>query len=285
MKEKKPYKENNMKNILAENLLRFGVKNLSKSDIKKLQEQDPNGRKLPGAKVTAQAPEKKLQASFMRADKKTATWFANIKMDPKTKKWNLVDIRFSADGQDTAAPPLRIENNLVQAGNVRQLLTVTGIGDLVGFTGPGMSPLAALNNLLSQISKQTGVQYGVSQQLKTIITPPEMPNFYYTYKESTVPKGSYLKPGIKFGVKSNVDPDTNQVLNKYLYIGERFDPSLAIVIDESGKLRGSGTQSVGSVLNTLLTAKQQYLNVSPNDDYAKDNVLKSIKSLPYQSLL
>ena len=284
MKEKKPYKENNMKNILAENLLRFGVKNLSKSDIKKLQEQDPNGRKLPGAKVTAQAPEKKLQASFMRADKKTATWFANIKMDPKTKKWNLVDIRFTADGQATAAPPLAIKDNLVQAGNVRQLLTATSTGDLVGYTGPGMSPLAALNNLLSQIAKQTGVQYGVSQQLKNIITPPEMPNFYYTYKESTVPKGGYLKPGIKFGVKSNVDPDTNQVLNKYLYIGERFNPSLDISIDNSGKLRLAGIDSVDSVAKELLQSKNEYINVSPNDNYAKDNVLKSIKSLPYQSL-
>lgn len=267
-----------LKNILAENLLRFGAKNLSESDIKKLQEVDPGVRQLPGAKVTARAAEKKLQASYRRAAGVTAVWSATIKMDPTTKKWNLVDVRFSPDGKP-AVQPLRIQNNQIMPGNIKAMLD----NGEDAYTGPGMSPLGALNNLLSQIASQTGVQYGINPSLSLLLK--ELPNNYYTYKESTVPKPSYLKPGIKFGVKSNVNPDTNQTIRRFLYIGDQFDPSLAIVIDESGKLRGTGTQSVGSVLNTLLTAKQQYINVSPNDNYAKDNVLKSIKSLQYQTLL
>lgn len=280
-----------MKNTLAENLLRFGVKNLSESDIKKLQEQNPpagnetNPNKLPGTTVTVKSAEKKLQASFKRADNKTATWFANVKMDPKTKKWNLVNIKFTPDDRGTAEAPLSINNDLVQAGNVSQLLSSNRSGDLVGYTGPGMSPLAALNNLLSQISKQTGVQYGISQDLKNTITPPNMPNFYFTYKESTIPKGSYLKPGISYGIKSLVDPDTNQVINRTLFIGDRISSAYQIVIDQTGKLRGAGSNSVETVVKNLLQGGSQYLNVSPTDDYAKDNVTKSVKSLQYQTLL
>jgi hypothetical protein len=274
----------NLEKLIAENMLRFGVKNLSESDIKKLQEQNPprgsetNPKKLAGATVTAKSAEKKLEASFKRDDNKIATWSASVKMDPKTKKWNLVDFRFSPDGQPAVAP-LTLENNKIMQGDIKALL---GNGEL-GYTGPGMSPLASLNNLLSQVAKQTGVQYGIHVDLQNTLA--NLPNRYYTYKSAIIPKGSYLKPGISYGVKSLINPDTNQVINRTLYIGDKYSNAYQIVIDQTGKLRGSGVNSIQTVVKNLFQGGSEYLNVSPTDDYAKDNVLKSISSLQYQTLL
>ena len=269
-----------MKNTLAENLLRFGVKNLSEAEKKKLHEQpgEDNPNKLPGTTVTAKSAVKKLQTSFKREDGKIAIWTASVKMDPKTKKWNLVDFRFSPDGQPAVAP-LRLQNNAIMRGDIAAMLDN---GEL-GYTGPGMSPLAALTNLLSQVAKQTGVQYGISGDLQNTLSA--LPNRYYTYKESTIPKGSYLKPGISYGIKSLVNPDTNQVINRTLYIGSKNSNAYQIVIDQTGKLRGSGANSIQTVVKNLFQGGSEYLNVSPTDDYAKDNVLKSISSLQYQTLL
>ena len=52
-----------MKNILAENMLRFGVKNLTESNIKRLSEQDPNEPLQPGQEAnplpdTPKSPDK-----------------------------------------------------------------------------------------------------------------------------------------------------------------------------------------------------------------------------------
>lgn len=266
-----------MKNILAENLLRFGVKNLSESDIKKLHEQDPNGRLLPVTKVTARSAEKTLQTSFKTDDNQVATWSAKIKMDPTTKKWNIKYIQFQLG--DKIVGPLRLDNNQIQRGEIAALLN----NGEMGYTGPGMSPLASLNSLINQISKQTGVQYGINVDLKNTLS--NMPNRYFTYKTSVVPKGSYLKPGIEFGIKSLVNPDTNQVINRTLFIGDKYSSTYQIVIDANGKLKNAGPNSIETVLKNLFQSGTQYLNVSPSNEYAKDDVLKSIKSLQYQTLM
>jgi hypothetical protein len=267
----------NMKNILAENLLRFGVKNLSEADRSKLTEQDP--KQLRNVTVTAKSPEKRLEASFKTEDGSIGTWMAYVKMDPKTKKWNLTRLSFTLRGKSgNKDATLSMQGNNIMRGDLGPILQN---GEL-GYTGPGLTPLGSLNNLIGQIAKQTGRQLDPHSDLEN--TLKSMPNRYYTYGTATVPKGSYLKPGIEFGVKKLTNPETNQVIRKSLYIGDKFNPALAIDIEADGKLRLNGMNSMATVLTNLLKSGTQYINVSPTDDYAKDNVLKSIKSLAYQSL-
>lgn len=225
-----------MKNILAENLLRFGAKNLSEADIKKLHETNPvaaapgteaNPNNLAGAKVTAKAPTKTLQTSWKTELGKTASWIANIKMDPATKKWNLVDFRFTPDGTP-AYDILKLYNNDIMQGYVKEK---TENGEM-GYSGPGMSPLASLNNLLSQVAKQTGVQYGIHVDLKNMLA--DMPNRFWTYKKSNIkfpPDG--LKPGVLFGVRTQTNPDTNQIQNRLFFIG---DEGYGVYLDANGTL-------------------------------------------------
>jgi hypothetical protein len=271
-------KGKNMKNTLAENLLRFRAKNLSETDRSKLAEQDIS-KKLPTATVTAKSAEKRLEASFKTEDGGVGTWMAYVKMDPKTKKWNLTRLSFILRGKaGNKDATLRLQGNDIMRGD---LATILQNGEL-GYTGPGLTPLGSLNNLISQITKQTGLQLDPHIDLEN--TLKSMPNRYYTYGTATVPKGNYLKPGIEFGVKKLTNPETNQVIRKSLYIGNKFDPSLAIDIEADGKLRFNGPNSVATVLTNLLKSATQYINVSPTDDYAKDHVLSSIKSLAYQNL-
>lgn len=252
-----------MKNILAENLLRFGVKNLSEADIKKLHEVEPapgtatNPNKLAGARVTAKAPTKALQASWKTDNGTTASWIANIKMDPATKKWNLVDFRFTPDGTP-AVLTLRIENNAIMPGYVKEK---TENGEM-GYTGPGMSPLASLNNLLSQVAKQTGVQYSINPSLSLLLK--NLPNRYYSNKTSKVnlPAGTEaLKPGVLFGVRSLINPDTNQIVNRLFYIG---DTSYGVYLDQP-----NNTLSKVSIANLAKKLKSQI-------NYVRDGIPQNL---------
>ena len=259
-----------MKNILAENLLRFGAKNLSEADIKKLHETNPvaaaagteaNPNKLAGAKVTAKAPTKTLQTSWKTEYEKTASWIANIKMDPATKKWNLVDFRFTPDGTP-AVETLELYNNNIMRGYVKEK---TENGEM-GYTGPGMSPLASLNNLLSQVAKQTGVQYGIHVDLKNTLSA--LPNRYYSKKTSKVnlPTGTEaLKPGVLFGVQSLINPDTNQVVNRLFYIG---DTSYGVYLEPNNTL------SKVSIANLAKKLKSQ-----PN--YVRDGIPQNLDGVDF----
>lgn len=273
-----------MKNTLAENLLRFGVKNLSEADLIRLTEQatppagsvsstEANPNKLPTAKVTAKSPTKRLEASFKTELGTTATWIAYIKMDPTTKKWNLVEFRFTPDGKGTASV-LRIQDNRVQEDELLRKQLENGE---IGYTGPGMSPLASLNNLLQQVAKQTGVQWGVSGDLQRMLT--SMPNRYYNNKTDklTIPTEA-LKPGVTYGVRTLLNPDTNQVVNRLFYIG---DAAYGVYLEPNGTLSKNNISNLAKKLKT----QPNYVRAGLDDYYAIDQLKSDISKISLQNVL
>ena len=132
-----------MKNILAENLLRFGVKNLKESDKQKLTEQDPGD---PAAMTPEMA-----QQSYSSATKELQTYSANFNRWTKNKanggKGINLYLRVPASGANTVelvdsnstrndADKWILQYNLDTKKLIRKVISTTGAQNMnIDYTG------------------------------------------------------------------------------------------------------------------------------------------------------
>jgi hypothetical protein len=268
-----------MKNTLAENLLRFGVKNLSESDRSKLAEQKPGAAATPAKTQT-----KRLAASFKTPYGGTGTFSATIQLDPTTKKWKVGQIRFDSEGGQDAG--------------IKDIFTITGDGKGGGnfkhteslirqfqakgvdsYSGPGLKPGTAAKKLAEQLSQATGAQWFASSELINLFS--DWRNGYVEYKKSKVPAGTeQLKPGTEFGVVITRDPETNQILYRNLYYGP-VTYNLQMPLDTNGTLSKVNARKFADKIKSNAPS----LVVNAQDYWYKDMAEKDLARLDYKSLL
>jgi hypothetical protein len=275
------HKGKNMKNTLAENLLRFGVKNLSESARTKLMEQ-PDGGQNPTVTVRRKAQTKRLTSSFKTPDGGTASFIADITLNVKTKKWEVGQIKFVTEGKLYGG----ISSILVKKGDGKgggnfapsaDFKTQLDAKGLDGYSGPGFKPTTAANDLAAQLSKTTGGQWFASFANAF----SAWRNDYYEFKKSKVESGMYqMKPGTEFGVAMQKDPETNQVITKYLFYGNYNNDRLKVQLDPNGTL---SKNNASEFAKKIIREKPALLN-NATDYWAKDELIKDLSKLPYQTL-
>jgi hypothetical protein len=286
-----------MKNILAENLLRFGVKNLSEANKKKLQEQNPPKTATPAAKpaaankaVTVLTTSTKLSLYSNGNADSVLTFSVAIYKDPKTGKLyanqlsakdttKKVNMYFTLDGMGVLKPG-------DASANLSDSWYKSIQDNFAGYTGPGLTPTDAINNIVAQWTQKTGQKVVLGSDVLKAFEYP-FTNRYSLTKTAKVPKGSYIKPGTTYGVRVNLNMD-GTVASRTLFIGDYNsamygDKTYVNLSDANGTLTPGNTQ--GQLKYAAKKIANNNLLSNASGDYAQDDILKSIQQLPYRDLI
>ena len=226
-----------MKNTLAENLLRFGVKNLSESEKKKLHEQlatgtKTNPKKLPGVKVTAKKPKSKpipYMVSFNTVDSQnkpvvgTAEGFAVKQPDGKLAPSDKISLKMPSNKGIQ-----RID--FVRQGNVYTYSPYSlykNRKELAAFfhnyanrIAKPLKPQTALTQLIAQINKGTGANLTLNPQVVAGIMDGWDYQSSGVTKRALVPKLSgLLTPMKSASLYVTYDPETGQEIHREMWLG------------------------------------------------------------------
>jgi hypothetical protein len=268
-----------MKHILAENLLRFGVKNLSEANIKTLHEQNPNAT-APVAKTTPKpAPQfQRFEQTFNTTNGQgRIIGFAEKQQDGSFKPKSTIDIVYpSYQGQ--------FQIRLILRNTTYTIDDQIGVGSKI--TGPAdnwiyssgapiiapIKPLTALNKVIESISKITGTQlflnnwtrdaFGSARtgvQKRALRVPTSNTKYLGVYRDADL----FI----------NLDPESGKEIDRDFYIGP---------MDLAVRVEGDKVIDAKKIYYDLSTktAKEKFLayNISQSDvtadvqrlyDYAK----------------
>ena len=303
-----------MKNILAENLLRFGVKNLSESAIKKLQEVNPApAAAKPGVKpttTTTAAPAAKTPSSTItlstscklsfntegKADS-ILTFSVPIYKDDKTGKLSAgsvlvrdttkkINANFYLDG--TVLKPGSNVNMEMDKETWVQMIRASGFD---GYTGPGLSPMQALQSIASQMSGKLGIQVTIDNDITEAFAEYYFPNQYNITKTAKIPSGAPIKAGIEYGVRIILPVDGKGEPGRLLYIADGgYSMAKGLnyyvgILDKAGNLQQKDQAGGLSYLAKGL-ARNTKMNNTSDPYYAVDEIKKYIATkLPYRDLI
>ena len=213
-----------MKNTLAENMLRFGVKNLSESDLRKLHEQTemPATTTTPGAKPK-QAERRKFES----------VWNANQQGKIVPAKV----VGYAEKQPDGSFKPLGITmtypkgssgNNFIGFGLYNNVYVATGqfktresMEELVlGSAGvaKGPMPLTALNDVITQLSKFTKTPLSLDPKVVQGLALPASKSAVGKIVKQPITTG-ILRPWGEAQMHITYNPETNAETKRELWIG------------------------------------------------------------------
>jgi hypothetical protein len=217
-----------MKNILAENLLRFGVKNLSEADKLRLEQKTPTAPAVAGKTPTAapKTPAKKVQVSFnmstgagLRQNLKVTECkvYGTYMQDPKTRKYgppNQLVLQLSQNGKpvniifrlNTMTNTYLMENNTLKGDKLVDYLryNTEHIVD--------KNPATALTQIIENIKNETGVAVNIDSTVVNNIRSAY--DIYWKtgivdINQMTITAG-VLAPYKRAVLDKYINPETNQ---------------------------------------------------------------------------
>jgi hypothetical protein len=231
-----------MKNILAENMLRFGVKNLSESTIKQLHEQHlneappvPTGSAQPGA-APAKAPQNqrveqifrvKLNAKGATADGKV---IANIPMvQGKAQTPSKISIQWPKPDGKVITLSLTSTSKGQYDFDTRE--PASRDAKMQGMDWPGTNaanilgpqkPLTALNAVIAAINKQTGGNWSAANDVVEVLSNARSGVQKYATVQLSAAiglKDGSIMPYKTAGLTITYDPETNKEIDRDFTIG------------------------------------------------------------------
>jgi hypothetical protein len=309
-----------MKNILAENLLRFGVKNLSESDIKKLQETNPAPKTAakpaaaakPGVKptkTTTAAPAAKKPSSTVtlstscklsfttegKADS-ILTFSVPIYKDDKTGKLSAGNV-LARDTTKKINANFYLDGTVLKLGQSADMEMGEGIWvqqvqtNFDGYTGPGISPMQAVQSIAAQMSGKLGIQVTIDNDITEAFDEYYFPNQYSITKTAKIPSGAPIKAGIEYGVRINLPVDGKGEPGRLLYISDggysmaKGQKYYVGILDKAGNLQ-QGDKAGGLSYLAKGLARNTKMNNTSDPYYAVDEIKKYIATkLPYRNLI
>lgn len=217
-----------MKHTLAENLLRFGVKNLSESNIKNLQEQTEPAPAAPAAAATTtkpagQAERRKFESTFNANQGGTVVAAKVIGYADKQPDGN-----FKPGGITMTYPKGSSGNNYIGFSVLNGAYVATGafakpdaMQQLVlGSAGiaKGPLPVTALKDVIAQLSKFTKTPLSLDPRVEQGLALPASKSTNGKVVKQPITTG-ILRPWGEASLHITYNPETNTEMKRELWIG------------------------------------------------------------------
>jgi hypothetical protein len=249
-----------MKHTLAENLLRFGVKNLSEANIKTLQEQETTTPTTPGTKPPA--PTKKVEIAFNCGNGNNkypgvVRGYINKQPDGSFKPGNIVVGYPDNSGKQMFFTITNINNVYSLSNNsVSKIKTPDALAEWIRNYGCAIDkpilPITAIQQTITQLATETQTKLSIDPTLKNA--------FAISYEESNVNGKSIQSSKLTgalapFGFASinfKLNPQTLQEMpgSRQIWLGDgtRVSSNMYAFKVIDGKLAPVGGETINMVL-------------------------------------